>query len=155
MKDKWQALQIREKALVIAMAVFLVIFIFYWAVWQPLNSNIESQQQKIDKQQELLVWVDKNIAQYKAQNISRPNSSNRSLSTIVNSAAQQLQIKIARINPQGEELQVSIDEISFNTLLTMLENLAKNNSVFVSIIDVSPTETSGMVKVRRLTLGKG
>lgn len=155
MKDKWQALQVREKALVVAMAVFLVIFIFYWAVWQPLNSNIENQQKKISKQQELLVWVDKNIAKYKAQNTNRPNSSNRSISTTVNSAAQQLKIKIARMNPQGEELQVTIEEVAFDTLLELLENLAEKDGVFVSIIDVSPTEVSGVVKVRRLTLGKG
>lgn len=154
MKEKWEELQAREKALVIAMALFLIVFIFYWAVWQPLNSNIENQQKKITKQQELLVWVDKNIARYKAQNTNKPNS-NRSLTTVVNSTAQQLEIKIARMNPQGEELQISIDEITFNTLLTMLENLAKKEGIFVSIIDISPTPASGVVKVRRLTLGRG
>lgn len=154
MKEKWQALQQREQLLVIAMSVFIVVFIFYWAVWQPLNSNIASQQKKIEKQQEILAWVDKNIALYRSQRGAKVTT-NQSLTTLVNRAAQQLNISIARMQPQGEELQVTIDEVSFNQLLTLVETLALQSGVYVNVIDVSPTDKSGVVRVRRLLLGKG
>ena len=58
------------------------------------------------------------------------------------------------MQPQGDELQVWIDEISFNQLLTWLEQLASREGLRVKNIDLSLADEQGVVRVRRLQLGK-
>ena len=58
------------------------------------------------------------------------------------------------MQPQGDTLQVWIDEISFDQLITWLNNLSENYGLKVTSIDLSKAEQQGVVQVRRLQLGK-
>ena len=58
------------------------------------------------------------------------------------------------MQPQGDDLQVWIDEISFNQLLSWLEKLASRDGLQVKNIDLSKADQQGVVRVRRLQLGK-
>ena len=58
------------------------------------------------------------------------------------------------MQPQGEDLQVWIEEVSFNQLLTWLEQLSSRENINVKSIDLSNTQQPGVVKVRRLQLGR-
>ena len=58
------------------------------------------------------------------------------------------------MQPQADDLQVWIDEISFNQLLTWLEQLASREGLRVKNIDLSLADEQGVVRVRRLQLGK-
>ena len=58
------------------------------------------------------------------------------------------------MQPQGDDLQVWIDEISFNQLLTWLEKLASRDGLQVKNIDLSLADQQGVVRDRRLQLGK-
>ena len=48
----------------------------------------------------------------------------------------------------------AIDEISFNQLLSWLERLAVRDGLQVKSIDLSKADQAGVVRVRRLQLGK-
>ena len=58
------------------------------------------------------------------------------------------------MQPQGDNIQVWIDEISFNQLLQWLEQLSSKEGLRVTNIDLSNAEQPGVVRVRRLQLGK-
>ena len=64
-----------------------------------------------------------------------------------------MKIAISRMQPQGEELQVWIDQAPFNDVLSWLQSLEK---IGVSIldIDITASDLPGQVKIRRLKLGK-
>lgn len=154
MKEKWQGLNQREQYLVIAMALVLVVFMFYSLVWQPLNDNIKAKTEKITRQQELLVWVKEKVVFYQNSSSSGQGQSDMSLSSVINSTAQRSAISIDRLQPQGSNIQVTINEIPFTQLLTWLEQMATKNDVIVKAIDISEADSKGMVKVRRLSLSK-
>lgn len=61
---------------------------------------------------------------------------------------------ITRVQPQSNNVQVWIDNVSFNQLLTWLEQLANNEGIQVKVIDLSQGEQPGQVRVKRLQLGK-
>ena len=154
MKTWWQQLNLREQRLVMAMAAVIAVFIFYGLIWQPLNDNIAKRKLKIDRQQALLTWVAENTQRYQQAKRSGGSSSGASLSSIVNRTSRQSNITITRMQPQGDDLQVWIDEISFNQLLAWLEQLASRNNLRVKNIDLSSADQQGVVRVRRLQLGK-
>jgi len=155
MKERWLQLNLREQRLVIAMGVVVLFFILYSAIWAPLNSNIDAANKKIDRQQALLTWVQESTVQYKsAAGASRANNSNGSLSSLVNRTASRQQISIARMQPQGLDLQVWIDEVPFDHLLVWLEQLSTQEGISVKAIDITNAQQAGVVKIRRLQLGR-
>jgi len=154
MKAWWQQLNTREQRLVSVMSVLMSIFILYGLIWQPLTENIEKTTLKLERQQALLTWVTENTQRYQQAKRNARASSDASLSSIVNRTSSANNITITRMQPQGDDLQVWIDEISFNQLLTWLEQLAVSNGLQVKNIDLSSADQQGMVRVRRLQLGK-
>lgn len=154
MKVWWQQLNIREQRLVAVMSALISIFIVYSLIWQPMNEKIAERKLKIQRQQTLLIWVQESTQRYQQAKRSGGNSSGESLSSIVNRTSRLDKISITRMQPQGDDLQVWIDEISFNKLLSWLEKLASRNGLQVKGIDLSKADQQGVVRVRRLQLGK-
>lgn len=155
MKTWWLGLNSREQALVASLGGVLAIFLFISLVWQPLNENIAKSEKKLARQQALLTWVHEQTAHYNAnKGQQRGRSSSGSLSNIVNKSAGQKGIKIARMQPQGDQIQVWIDNIEFNQLLAWLAQLSNNENINVTAIDITDSDVSGEVIVRRLQLGR-
>lgn len=155
MKTWWLGLNSREQGLIGSLAGVVVIFIFYSVVWQPLHENIEKGQKKLTRQQELLTFVSAETQRYQAQKRSgNGRASSGSLSSIINRSAKQQSITITRIQPQSNSVQVWIDNIAFNQLLTWLEKLANNEGIHVDTIDLTKGDQPGQVRVKRLQLGK-
>lgn len=155
MKAWWLGLNSREQRLIGSLGGVVLIFIFYSLVWQPLNENITNTEKKLKRQQEILVFVKQEVSRYKASGSSsqRPQAAG-SLASIVNKAASRSGIAITRIQPQGQDLQVWIDNIAFNTLLQWLEQLSQQQGLMIKNIDLDATDVNGEVRVRRLQLGK-
>ena len=154
MKEKWQSLNQREQYLVIAMSVVIGIFILYSFVWQPAGNNIIEKQAEIVRHQNLLSWVNDKKSTYKSQiKQGKDKQSNGSLTGVINRLASQNSITIARVQPKGKDVLVSIDEVPFNVFMNWLQSL-NNASVVVKSLDISGIDDTGLVKVRRLNLGK-
>lgn len=155
MKAWWQQLNSREQRLVSIMAALVMIFILYSAIWQPLNESLANANKKLIRQQTLLTWVTDNTAQYKqAKRNTQTSNSKGSLSGIVNKSANSYKLTITRMQPQGNNLQVWIDNVPFTKLLFWLEHLANKEGLQVQGIDLTHAERTGEVKVRRLQLAR-
>jgi general secretion pathway protein M len=155
MKVWWQQLNTREQRLVASMAVVFLVFIFYSAIWQPLNNGLTEAQSKLARQQELLTWVQENTALYQQARRSSGNvKANGSISSIANRSAKTYKLTITRMQPQGDDLQVWIDSTPFTQLLFWLEHLANNEGLQVKAIDLTQGDRVGEVSVRRLHLAK-
>jgi len=155
MKAKWQQLNAREQKMVLAMGSVVLVFLLYSLVWQPLNDNLAKTQAKLKRQQELLTWVNENTARYQQASKNKQSSRGGSLSSIVNRTAKRNGIAITRMQPQGNDIQVWIDEVSFTQLLQWLEQLTNNEGLTVKAIDLNNSKQAGVVGVRRLQLGRG
>jgi general secretion pathway protein M len=155
MKARWQQLNTREQRLVSIMAIAVLIFILYSAIWQPLNDNLVKANKKLIRQQALLTWVTESTTHYQqAKRHAKVNNESGSLSAIVNKSASSYELTITRMQPQGNDLQVWIDNVPFTKLLLWLEHLANTKGLQVQGIDVAHAERTGEVTVRRLQLTK-
>ncbi len=155
MKEKWQQLNKREQLLTACMAIFVVFFLLYSFIWQPMNEGITKTEKKLASQQELLLWLNEKTALLKqsGQN-NKANRGNSSLSSIVNRTAPRNNIVITRTQPKGDDIQVWIDQAVFSAFLKWLDQLAVVEGLQVKAIDLSNTEQAGVVKVRSLQLGR-
>ena len=154
--EKFNALSEREQRLVIAAALVTAILLFYLLVWSPLNQSIARNQAAVASQQELLSWVQKNanrVQQLKGS-ASQGAKFNGSLPQAVNQTASRLSISIARMQPQGDELQVWVDEAPFNQVVAWLQSL-EQMGIVIQDADFAETAKPGQIRIRRLQLSKG
>ena len=153
--DKFQQLTERERWLVSVSGVLIIIAIFYWLVWSPLFAAIDTQRAAVDSKRADLVWIQQNAL--KAIQLSSGANTKAaftgSLPQAVNQTANRLQIAISRMQPQGEELKVWVDQAPFNDVLSWLQTM-ENQGIKIITVDLTEADAPGLVKVRSLQLGK-
>lgn len=153
LKTWWESLSDQEHKLVTIAGCFLSVGIFYGLIWLPLSNAVDGNQGDLDKQLKLNSWARDAIVQIKAAG-GKNNRSGGSLSQIVNQTSRQFNVKIDRMNPKGEQLNLLIDEIVFNDLLKWVGHLEQKQGITIHNLDISETEVPGVVRVPRLVIGK-
>ena len=76
-----------------------------------------------------------------------------SLPQAVNTSSARFNIAIARMQPQDDEIQVTVDEAPFNDVLGWLQNM-EEMGILILQADLAEGNAPGMVRIRRLQLGK-
>ncbi len=153
---QWYAQQSeRDQYMLKVGLIGLVIACFYWGIWQPIHASVERAEQRNQAQQSLATWVAQQ--RNKAQTLVATNRATATLQgdmvPVINRTASQFDVAFSRIQPRGDEVQVWIDEIAFNTFIIWL-NALEEQGIKVLQIDVTETAQVGIVKVRRFELGK-
>ncbi|WP_406732390.1 type II secretion system protein M [Vibrio scophthalmi] len=152
----WLRITPREQRLVMVGGVALIIGILFWGIYQPMVQRAELAQNQLRTEKQLLSWV-----QNKADDIValRGNGA-RALSPLpfnqaVSSSARRFNIELVRVQPRGEEMQVWVQPLPFNQLVSWLEYLQQNHGVEAQFLDIDKSERVGVVDVKRLQLSKG
>lgn len=143
----------REQRLVSGGAISFTVLVFYYLIWSPLNTALHTQQRALSEQQELLLWVQEQAS--RAAQLRQSNqqvSFTGSLTQLVNQTTRSSGISVSRMQPQNDYLQVTIDSVPFNALLTWLNTL-ESRGVMILQADITETDNPGIVQVRRLQLG--
>ncbi len=160
MKAWWEQLAEREQRLLMVVAALLVVAILYWGLWAPLaNGAAHSQQQRVTAEREL-AWLQAQAESYVRRGGSKATSATppadvSAMSALINSSSRGFSITISRMQPQGEMLQVWIDEVPWQQLLGWLGQLQREHGVVVNSVDLARGDSQGRVKVRRLELTRG
>ncbi|PKH09110.1 type II secretion system protein GspM [Moritella sp. Urea-trap-13] len=155
MKAHWQQLEQKEKQLISILIATLLLAGGYWLLWQPLQNDIVNTQRKVNVQTQTLADVKvlgQKITDLQGGQVNRADAGD--LNQLVSRSAASNKIAITRIQAKADSLQVWIDDVNFNQLTAWLEKLNKQYAIEIQNIDLSVSDTKGMVKVRRLQLGK-
>ena len=150
LKIWWASLQAREQRLVGWGAVVLVIGGFYWLIWQPLHQSLGNQQAQAKAAAEQLVWLQTQLPLLSAQNNAMRSSA--SLNEVVSQTAQSFQIQVSRMQPNNEQLQLTVEDVSFDKLLRWLHELQYQQGIRLVQLDLATADQPGMVRVRRMLI---
>ena len=141
--------------MVLLSGMVILLGIFYWGLWAPLNQSISQQSQLLESNKKLVSWVEEQgqkAAQLRGTQ-SSPRRVTGSLPQLVTSTSSNHSLSISRMQPQGDEIQVWIDEAPFNSLVGWLNEL-ETRGIVIEQLDVAKANAPGMIKVRRLVLTK-
>ncbi|TAA46077.1 MULTISPECIES: type II secretion system protein GspM [Corallincola] len=157
LKTYLDGLDVREKQLLAMAAVAVVVAIFYWGFWSPLNNAVADEQQALSSAESRLAEMKRAAVEVVNLRAStgKGNVRSGSLSSIVNRTAKAQKVVIARIQPQGEDLQVWIDRVAFNDFLRWLQILKQQYGIDVGSLDLTSEQETGVVRIRRLQLRRG
>ncbi|WOT05177.1 type II secretion system protein M [Shewanella youngdeokensis] len=154
-KTWWGGLVLREQQMVSACAVVLVLGILYWGVWTPIATAEHDAQRNLEGQLSTLNFVKQSANRITglAQN-SQTKAFKGSLSSAVNQTASRFGLTVTRMQPQGNKIQVWMDEVPFEALLNYLYELVQVQGLSLDRFDVAESDTPGFVNVRRIQLSK-
>lgn len=153
LKQRFAQLSEREQKMVTIAVAFVTIGLLYALVYAPISNSIETNRLAVKNQSELLTWVKQNankVIQLRSSN-SGSNSFNGSLPQAVNQTAARFDITITRMQPQGDEIQVWVDNARFNDVIAWL-NAIEQTGISIVEADIAESDIPGNIKVRRLKL---
>lgn len=151
-KQRWRQFNQREQRLLATLAGVLFIALLYFVIWQPSAQAVANAEQKLEAQQQQYQWVQQAIARYKEleENTTQHQSASGSVTQRINRAAAAQDIQIARLQPQGQEYLLTVDDVAFSDLLSFLAELEQQQGLALSAVDIAKLNTPGQVRLRKL-----
>lgn len=154
LKEKIQAqleqLNDRERVMVYAAVVALLIFIPYTVIWVPLTNSVEEKRTRVEKQEADLVWMQSNLSEVKRlSQMSGTGGSNtgQPLYGVVESTARQKFGSDIRIQQEGKNgIRIRISNSSFDELMIWLDDLQFRHKIVVKDCKVTSENTPGRVE---------
>jgi general secretion pathway protein M len=156
----YRGLQQRERQLVLAAAVLIIITLLYLVIWEPIHEGLEEQTQKYQAQLEVLEWMQAASAEaaaLKASGISNKNvSSTQPVTLLVENSAATAGLKpfMSKLESTSDKgARVTLDAASFDQLLLWLSTLQSQYGISVSAANLDRDDKPGAVNVR-MTLNR-
>lgn len=147
----WHSLQPRERQLLSVSAVILLLSGFYWLIWKPLHTASTSQQQALQQAQQQLVQLQQALPALRQAGVKTVRTGG-SLQHIISDSARQHSIQVSRMQQQNEQLQLVLEDVSFEKLVQWLYQLQYQQGVSLLNLELSNTDKSGIVRVRRMVI---
>ncbi|WP_299009375.1 type II secretion system protein M [uncultured Shewanella sp.] len=151
LKTWWRGLVLREQQMVVACAVVLVVGFIYWGGWTPIDNAEMDAKRNLMAQEQTLNYVKQRANRIAGlKKVSGNGKFKGSLSTVVNQMAAHYELEITRMQPQGNKIQVWMNDVPFNALLDYVSNLVQEKGLSLDSIDIAAVDKPGYVSVRRI-----
>ena len=139
----------RERALVGVLLPIVVVAATYQFIWLPVQANRFSRQAEIAAYLEV---TDKILAMASTTSPALPVDTGpvTPLSTRVTQSAENAGLELRRLEPEGDMLRVTMDDVAFANVILWLSDLEVSQSVIVSAIEIDRRVAPGIVSARLL-----
>ena len=155
----WRGLQPRERLLISVAGGFVLLASLYGFLWSPLQRELARLRVEVPKAAEQVQWMRSQTGRIKQLRTAAPTQMNTGglLSYIEQSAtAYNIKQNIKRVEPDGANgARVTLDGVSFNSLVNWLANLHKQGAVRVENATFEAQPAPGTVNARLLLRAAG
>ena len=155
MKSWWNSLSQRERLLVGVGGALLVLMVIYWGAWRPFSNSIETAEQQLSKQREALSWMQLRAGDLRQQPAgARQPDRSTTLEAVANTTSRQLGVSLTRLQPTEQDLLVELQVLEFERLMNWLVIMERDYGVTARLVELASEGGKGLVRVRRLQLGR-
>ncbi|WP_129648415.1 type II secretion system protein GspM [Peristeroidobacter agariperforans] len=151
LKDKFDSLQPRERVIVIAGAILVLVVAVYVLALAPLYSAVNAQAKRVAQKEGDLAWmrsVSGEVAVLSANAPSRPGPSNESMVVLIDRTAREcgLGASLTGQTPNGERgIRVRLEGAEFDKLMVCLGTLQQVHAVDVESASIDRAAQPGLV----------
>lgn len=153
-RDRFQALQVRERWMLGVGAAALLLTVLYLAVWEPIAESRDQRAVALASSRDIAVRLEQAAAQLRAtagQNPAATAGRGLSLLAAVDQASKlgSLGKSPTRVQPEGDrEVRVWFEDLSFDHLVRWLAELQTRYGISVQTMDIEAQSEPGRVNVR-------
>lgn len=151
LKDRFNALQPRERAIIIGGAILVLVTAIYLLALAPLYAAVNGQTKRVAQKEGDLAWmrsVAGEVSVLSSAAPSRPGPSNESLVVLIDRAAREcgLGSSLTGQTPNGENgIRVRLESAEFDKLMVCLGTLQQVHSIDVESATIDRTAKPGLV----------
>ena len=149
MKEWFSQLNQREQLRLLLLSLALLVYLLYILVLSPLesereqliaqNSAVIESQGRVDAMVSQLLQLREGGAKAGAK---------RNLTSVINQSTSRLQLPVMRLQPNSRgEIQVRIENASFNDVLKWLNEMEYTESLLVREVSVTPAASAGRINI--------
>lgn len=160
MKEKIQQfldqLNERERNMVYAAAVFLLVFLPYQFIWTPFTNSVNELGKKVETQEQDLLWMQAKVPEIKqlGRMANTKQGGSQSLYAVIEKTARKEFGSDIRVQQEGKNgVRVIIKETSFDDMLTWLDDLQFKHGAFIKEFKIDSEKGIGRVKASILLEG--
>jgi general secretion pathway protein M len=150
----------RERLLLLIAVPLLVILLLYALIWRPLSTQVDTLEQRVERQQDVLQYMHtaaQQVAQLRRQQSStNRRGANQSLLALVDRTVKQAKMARAlkRVEPDGsDKVNVRLERAGFDDMVGWLESLQQRYAIAVEDISIDAQDAPGTVNVRLTLIG--
>lgn len=149
MKEWFSQLNQREQLSLLLLGLALLLYLLYILVLSPL----ESQREQLIAQNSAVTQsqghVDAMVSQLlQLRQGGAKAGAKRNLTSVINQSTSRLQLPVMRLQPNSRgEIQVRIENASFNDVLKWLNEMEYTESLLVREVSVTPAASAGRVNI--------
>lgn len=159
LKARFMALQPRERIVVIAGAILVLLTAIYMLGLAPLYQAISERDTRVMQKQQDLVWMQSVASRLSALGSAQPaaTSSGESMVVLIANSATSSNVSGALTGqtPDGPNgVRVRFEGVSFDALVVWLGALQKDYGIHVTAAEINRTAQAGQVNAN-LTLTRG
>lgn len=153
-RERFLALQMRERWLVTVGAAALLVTLLYLLMWEPMMQSRQQRMAGLEAARAVAIKLEQAAVQvHQSQGNAPPAAAGRGMSLMaaVDQASKQgsLGKSPSRIQPEGDtEVRVWFEDVAFDGLVRWLAKLQTGYGVSVQTFDIEPQATPGRVDVR-------
>lgn len=164
MKAWWYGRSSSERRTLTIGGVILAVMLGYFVIWKPIHDTTARMQQDLQRQQELLAWMQPAVAEIRAMGgaamteSTTAGSNGQALFALADQSARQAGLGqvLTRVEPSGEGgARVVFEKISFDTLMQWLAELRNDHGIQATQVTVRRVELEGRVDAQILLEGAG
>ncbi|MGB3597628.1 MAG: type II secretion system protein M [Pseudomonas neustonica] len=152
MKSWWAGLAPRERLILLAGSVFLLVMAFWLVIWEPLIAGRAELRQEVRTLSAERLWMEQVVddVRRRARMSQGETSSSGSVLTLVEVSAHAAGLKeaLSRVQPEGQGARLSFDQVGMDALLSWLADLEQRQGLQVTQLALDVTEARGMVSAR-------
>lgn len=157
LKAKFAALEPRERLIVVAGSILVVLVALYTLGFAPLNKAVNDRSARVTKKQDDLAWMQSVVAQLQSLGAAQPvNNSGESLVVVIANTASRGNVANALTGqtPNGQNgVRVQLEGVSFDALIGWLGALQTEYGIRVDAAEINRAGQPGRVNAG-LTLSR-
>lgn len=123
--QRWQTLPARDRLALMALSIFLLLVLFYLALWQPAQRHAQAARAAFEEQRALYAYMQSRAPQVQGRDLQpRTSLDPVRLQGVVTASAAQQELVIERLDAEGYgAVQVNLQPVAFAQLLRWIEAL--------------------------------
>ncbi|MEE3652611.1 MULTISPECIES: type II secretion system protein GspM [unclassified Brenneria] len=153
LRQRWQAMSLRERLLLSICASLLMLYPAYSLFWQPWVQRENQWLRTITRERQTIDWMLQHAPAVAQARQLPAGERDVSLPMLVSQRASGYGLAIVRLQPQGDQVAVTLGRSDFNSLIGWLAELEQQHGIRPSALEVSAVAHSpGSVEVSKLVL---
>jgi general secretion pathway protein M len=148
-KEWFSQLNQREQLSLLLLSLALLVYLLYILVLSPLESEREQLMAQNSAVIESQGRVDAMVSQLlQLREGGAKAGAKRNLTSVINQSTSRLQLPVMRLQPNSRgEIQVRIENASFNDVLKWLNEMEYTESLLVREVSVTPAASAGRINI--------